>query len=161
MEKCPCGAKQSYESCCGRIIEKGEVAKTAEELMRSRYTAFALNKMNHIRDTHDPSQRENLDMEGNQAWSAQAEWKGLEIQSTEKGGEDDDTGTVEFVARYDMEGEPQEHHELSQFRKVKGRWYFIDGKNLRLQTFQREQPKLGRNDPCHCGSGKKFKKCCG
>ena len=160
-QQCPCGQQNSYDECCGTIIDGKQVAKTAEALMRSRYTAFALNKMDHIRNSHDPSTRSELDMEGNQAWSSRADWKSLKIVKTEKGTEEDDNGVVEFIARYDMEGEPQEHHELSTFRKVKGQWYFVDGKNLALSTFQREEPKLGRNDPCHCGSGKKFKKCCG
>lgn len=158
---CPCGLPENYQMCCGKIIEGNEPANSAEALMRSRYTAFALNKMDHIRQSHDPSTRSELDMEGNQAWSSRADWKGLEIVRVEKGAEDDADGVVEFIARYDMDGVPQEHHELSTFKKVKGQWYFVDGKNLKLQTFQREQPKPGRNDPCSCGSGKKFKKCCG
>ncbi|MCB0407206.1 MAG: YchJ family protein [Bdellovibrionales bacterium] len=158
---CPCGSQKLYHECCEPIILKKRLAKTAEELMRSRYSAFVQNAMEHIQSTHDPSTRNDLDMEGNQAWSERAKWKGLEIIKTEAGTENDSEGTVEFIASYEMDGEPQKHHELSFFKKIKDKWYFIDGKNLSVATFQREQPKIGRNDPCSCGSGKKYKKCCG
>ncbi|MGE0764675.1 MAG: SEC-C metal-binding domain-containing protein, partial [Bdellovibrionales bacterium] len=68
-----------------------------------------------------------------------------------------------------------EHHEVSEFRKTQhGQWLFVSGDahthkggeghhhhHEKQQTIQRETPKIGRNDPCHCGSGKKFKKCHG
>ena len=53
------------------------------------------------------------------------------------------------------------HHELAEFRKSGDTWYFFDGKMVGPGQFTRETPKVGRNDPCPCGSGRKFKKCCG
>ena len=95
------------------------------------------------------------------AWSRESDWRGLEIVSTKKGGEDDTEGTVEFVAQYARHGKEEFHHELAEFAKAEGRWYFVDGKLVGKKPFVRDEPKVGRNDPCPCGSSKKFKKCCG
>lgn len=158
---CPCGSGQELKRCCEPVLENPSRAKTAEQLMRSRYVAFVLNRMDHVEKTHDPATREELDMEGNRQWAKKAKWKSLTICSTSGGGEADSEGKVEFVAEYEVDGQPERHHELSQFKKIKGQWYFVDGQYPERTTFERETPKLGRNDPCSCGSGKKFKKCCG
>ncbi|HOB72606.1 MAG TPA: YchJ family metal-binding protein, partial [bacterium] len=73
----------------------------------------------------------------------------------------DDEGYVEFKAHSVVEDVSQVHHENARFIKVKGSWYFEDGEQMLPETVKRESPKTGRNDPCPCGSGKKFKKCCG
>ena len=105
-------------------------------------------------------------------WANQAEWKTLKILSTEAGAAEDSKGKVEFIASYVQEGEEIEHHEVSRFRKNRhGEWRFVDGDahthkggeahhhhHARPETVA---PKVGRNDPCPCGSGKKYKKCCG
>ena len=85
---------------------------------------------------------------------------GLTILATEAGGEGDETGTVEFVARYRAKGHDLSHHERSTFRRVDGRWHFVDGKTIKPPPVKAE-PRAGRNDPCPCGSGKKFKRCHG
>ena len=66
------------------------------------------------------------------------------------------TGMVEFRANYTVEGSPVVHHEKGDFSKVDGRWYFVDGEIIR-DSYRRDRPKIGRNDPCFCGSGKKYK----
>ena len=86
-----------------------------------------------------------------------ADWDSLEILNTTKGGEKDDEGTVEFVAKYDLNGEDKIHHENSLFKKQDGAWYFYDV--IKRQPIVKEA-EPGRNDPCPCGSGKKYKKCC-
>jgi len=158
---CHCGHERSFEQCCEPLILGHHQASTAEGLMRSRYSAFVERNMDYILKTHDPSTRAEVDMEGNARWASQARWDSLEIKSVEQGTPEDSVGQVEFIAHYQIEGKSESHHELSQFRKEKGQWYFVGGKVLGLETFVRDQPKLGRNDPCSCGSGKKFKKCCG
>jgi len=85
---------------------------------------------------------------------------GLDILSTEQGGENDEEGVVEFLARYKLSNVTVPHRERATFRKVDGKWYFVDGKELNAPTVRNEGPKVGRNDPCPCGSGKKYKKCC-
>ena len=87
--------------------------------------------------------------------------KGLEIIGTDRGGENDEEGYVEFVAHYAANGQSVEHHEHSYFKKLDGEWKFIDGEIESQEPYVREEPKIGRNDPCPCGSGKKYKYCCG
>lgn len=161
MMSCPCGSSRDYASCCGPFIEGDAKAPTAEQLMRSRYTAYVRARIDYITKTHDPSTRSSHDEEAARAWAESAEWMGLEILSTEAGGANDERGEVEFIARYRNEDGEQEHREISEFRKHHGAWYFTSGKVLGLQPVRRDSPKVGRNDPCPCGSGKKFKKCCG
>jgi SEC-C motif-containing protein len=79
----------------------------------------------------------------------------------EKGGVEDDQGKVEFIAKFRRQNEDLRHHELATFVKIGGVWYFDDGRTPPPKTVRREDPRIGRNDPCHCGSGKKFKKCHG
>ena len=86
---------------------------------------------------------------------------GLSVLSVDGGGPGETTGTVEFVATYRTGDDDIEHHERAEFRRDGDTWYFWDGRILGDAPIEREEPKVGRNDPCPCGSGKKFKKCCG
>jgi SEC-C motif-containing protein len=145
--------------------------------MRSRYTAYSQKNVDYLAKTLATESRHDFDPAASKKWAADAEWKGLQILSTEKGGPGDKKGTVEFVATYIQNGETIEHHEVSRFRKTEhGEWRFVDGESHthkggeghhhhhaheKPQTMMRESPKVGRNDPCPCGSGKKYKKCCG
>ena len=158
---CPCGAGPTAAECCLRYITGAEPAPTAEALMRSRYSAYVLGEIHWILGTHDPSSTEEVDEESTEKWSKQASWKGLEIVSTVAGGRQDEVGQVEFIARYEMEGAPFSHHEKARFRKVEDRWVYVDGDMVRPKPVVRDQPKVGRNEPCPCGSGTKYKKCHG
>jgi SEC-C motif-containing protein len=129
--------------------------------MRARYSAYALGEIDYVLETHDPGNREGVDRDGTETWSKQAEWRGLEIVDRVAGGKDDETGVVEFIARYQVKGQDLAHHERSRFKKVEGAWYYADGDMVKAKPVQRDQPKVGRNEPCTCGSGKKFKKCHG
>lgn len=155
--ECPCESSQTYEKCCGPLIDDGKPAPSAEALMRSRYSAFALQKIDYLRKSFAPECRDSFNEKAVTSWSKNAEWQGLEIVNTEGGQEEDTHGIVEFVAHYTMNGEEEAHAERAEFRKEDGHWYFVD----RGEPVRRSEPKLGRNDPCHCGSGKKFKKCHG
>ena len=128
--------------------------------MRARYTAYTQIEMNFIEKTHDPKTNKDIDMQGSQEWAESTNWQGLEIVETKQGGVDDEVGTVEFKATFLAEEGPQIHHELSHFRKQDGVWYYADSTNPN-RPLVRESPKVRRNDPCPCGSGKKYKKCCG
>ena len=160
-EKCPCNSGKDYASCCEPIIKKTKKAETPEALMRSRYTAYAKTEVDHIIDSTHADMRDANDREEVRKWSEKSDWMGLEIIRTEGGAEKDDVGYVEFIARYMDHGINLEHHEIAEFRRVKGDWYFYDGQMVAQQPFVRTSPKIGRNDPCPCGSGKKYKKCCG
>ena len=129
--------------------------------MRSRYSAYATGAIDYVISSHDPESRDSVDREGAETWSREAEWDGLDVVATEAGGESDDEGVVEFVARYRANGQPVAHHERSTFRRIEGAWHYVDGDIVRNKPKVREQPKVGRNEPCPCGSGKKFKKCHG
>lgn len=127
--------------------------------MRSRYTAFSLADVDYIEKTTDPSSRSSFDRDGTTQWAKGSEWLGLEIVSATDGGEKDAKGEVEFIARYKFNDLEQKHHERSEFKKRDGQWFFVDGRLV--QEPVRVGEKIGRNDPCKCGSGKKYKKCCG
>lgn len=160
-ELCPCGSGLAYAKCCGPLIDKGKPAKTAEALMRSRYTAYTLANVDHLRRTLRESDRGSFDPDAALDWARRADWKSLEIVSCEAGGESDAHGIVEFVAHYEVDGHEQAHHERASFAREHGDWVFLDGRVIGVDPYVREVPKVGRNEPCPCGSGKKFKKCCG
>lgn len=160
-DTCPCGSGLGYAECCGPVIAGERQAETPEQLMRSRYTAYALKEVGHLYASLHPDHRADFNEKSTRQWAESSEWHKLEIVSTHGGGPDDSEGAVEFVATYSMDGARRDHHELAMFKKDEGSWYFVDGQPVRPKQFVREAPKTGRNEPCPCGSGKKFKKCCG
>ena len=128
---CPCGSGDPESGCCGIYLE-GVPAATALALMRSRYTAFVRGAIDYLLDTHDPSTRDSIDRASLTRFSKETSWLGLDIVATEKGGEHDDTGVVEFVARGVTRGQPFAQRERSRFRRVDGVWYYLDGKVRRV-----------------------------
>jgi len=161
MAGCPCGSGSAYSKCCKPYIDGNAQPSTAEALMRARYTAYTKAAVEFILESHHPDGREELSREATEEWAKSSEWMGLEIVDTVGGGENDSEGIVEFSAKYrGSDRAVVTHHERSSFKKLDGKWYFHDAKMVNNpQT--RETPKVGRNDPCPCGSGKKYKKCCG
>ena len=133
--------------------------KTAEELMRARYHAYETCDMEFIKESHDPDNTEGIDWAECEKWARESQWLGLEIISTTKGGEDDKDGIVEFKATYIENGKTIVHHERSYFVKKNGVWFYQ--KWLPITSTRINENRVGRNDPCPCGSGKKYKKCCG
>lgn len=160
MSLCPCGSQLNYTECC-EPFHKGEAAPTAEQLMRSRYSAFEKGQLQYLSDTLTDESRKDYSQEETENWAAAAKWTRLEIVNTEGGQENDETGVVEFRAYFKMEGRKQVHHERSSFVKEGGRWFYVDGLLNPPQEQVIKSVKVGRNDPCVCGSGKKYKKCCG
>jgi SEC-C motif-containing protein len=163
MAKCPCGTGKEFAGCCEPYILGKERPSTAETLMRSRYTAYARVELDYLFDSLHRRSRKHHDAKETREWAENSLWQGLEVLATEGGGAEDEQGTVEFVARYKIKstGEDVEHREIAEFEKDEGRWYFVDGNTVGPPPIVRESPKVGRNDPCPCGSGKKHKKCCG
>ncbi|MBN20285.1 MAG: hypothetical protein CL678_03270 [Bdellovibrionaceae bacterium] len=162
MSACSCGLGPSYENCCLPIIQGKKIAETAEQLMRSRYSAYVHSELKYLFDSLHPKSRGDFDEQGVKEWANQAQWEGLEILSTDQGQQGDAVGTVEFIARYKMGDKEESHHETATFERNKeGHWSFMDGKVNVTAPIRRTEEKIGRNDPCSCGSGKKFKKCCG
>jgi len=161
MDLCPCGSTQNYSDCCRPVITGERRAETAEQLMRSRYSAYVIKELAWLKTSLHPDHRADYDEASSRAWAERAEWHGIEILGTEKGGPGDQEGTVEFAVSFTESGVQQEHRERSSFTKIGDEWYFTTGKVLPPRPVVRTGPKAGRNDPCPCGSGKKFKKCCG
>lgn len=159
MNTCPCGSGATYAACCEPVISGAQPATTAEQLMRARYSAYVGAKMDFIFETTHPAQREGYDHEGTKEWAENSEWLGLEIAGTQQGAAEDTIGEVEFIARFREKGVLREHHENARFKKENGGWYFSEGTMVKPRPISVSKP--GRNEPCTCGSGLKYKKCCG
>ena len=158
---CHCGLELPYEQCCGQYHQGEAKAPTAEALMRSRYCAFVMEEIGYLEQTLHPDQRHDFDYDNSLQWAKSSEWLGLEILNTEKGGVDDEEGMVEYIANFKSQKKIQKHHENGNFVKVDAQWYYMSGNMVSQETVKREGKKVGRNEPCPCGSGKKYKKCCG
>lgn len=118
---CVCGSGTAYRSCCAPLHE-GTPAETAEALMRSRYSAFALGLEDHLFRTWHPRTRP-----AGPFTSAGLAWRGLTVLRTEDGGAGDSAGVVEFEARYvDGTGAEQVLRETSRFERRAGRWVYVD-----------------------------------
>ncbi len=119
-QACPCGSGKDYAACCGRFIEEGQVAQSAEELMRSRYSAYVVKNEDYLKATWHPSTRPSEQIVQEDG----GKWLGLEVRRHVPAG---DKATVEFVARYKMAGRAHRMHEISNFVREDGRWYYVDG----------------------------------
>jgi len=152
---CPCGSGFLPVECCQLYISGDKVAPTAEALMRSRYVAYASNNNEYILQSWHPSTRpKETELIDNDT-----EWTGLEILNTQAGLENDSKGIVEFRARCKIKGQSAGLDESSEFIREDGIWYYVDGSSI--QPIRTRDKKVGRNEPCPCGSGKKYKRCCG
>jgi len=151
MTACLCKSNKAYASCCQPFHQGDQVANSCEQLMRSRYSAFCLQRGDYLFSTYHPDYREDLTIE--QLSEKSLDWKHLEIVKANTG---ENTGFVEFKAWYLQDDQLFCHHEHSNFVKEQSQWFYCDG------TFypQQKSGKIQRNDSCPCGSGKKYKKCC-
>jgi SEC-C motif-containing protein len=161
MELCPCGSQLDFAACCGPFISGAALAPTAEKLMRARYSAYAKTAVDFIITTTIDEKRKECDEKAIRDWSENSTWHKLEIVSSEKGSAEDTDGMVEFIAHFTEAGADKTYHEKGIFKKVGGAWLYVDGEIQKQKPFIRVEDKISRNDPCSCGSGKKFKKCCG
>jgi SEC-C motif-containing protein len=154
-DPCPCGSGKRLSLCCQPYLD-GAAPPTAEALMRSRYTAYATGAFAHLQRTITAAMALGFDRAGVAAEAAGVVWTGLEIVAVSRGGAADAAGEVEFRARFRQGGVDQVLHERSRFVREDGAWKYAGG-----TLFRDAARKPGRNDPCPCGSGRKFKKCCG
>jgi SEC-C motif-containing protein len=144
-----------------------QAAGTAEALMRARYSAYVAGNIDFIIGSTLPAARADSDPDAMRAWAEQSQWERLEILSVQGGGAGDQSGEVEFAAHYRLQDVAHRHHERSQFVREDGHWFFQDGDVIASGPAEKRRPvvnitaRVGRNDPCSCGSGRKFKKCCG
>ena len=125
MKNCPCGRGRVYSDCCGIAHRDISRVKTAEDLMRSRYTAFTKANGNYLLESHHISTRPVDEMNEIIAWAKSVKWLHLEIISVSAGGIDDVEGTVEFKAHFKSKGKKDCIHEISKFVKESGIWYYL------------------------------------
>jgi len=160
MTQCHCGSELPFEECCQPIISGTKPAPTAEALMRARYSAYVVCDIKFLTESLAPDERHDFDPEQAKAWSQNSKWLGLTVHAVKDGGENDQTGQVDFTASYEYQGGRQDHRELADFKRLDGAWHYTEGRMRSHDPIVRG-PKTGRNEPCPCGSGKKYKKCCG
>lgn len=147
---CPCGSGQSLALCCDRYIQRQLLPATAVALMRSRYTAYVCGASAYLLETwHASTRPDNVNLD------EPNKWLGLEVLRCESGGPEDEKGTVEFRASYAAGRGVEQLHEVSVFTRENGKWYYLEG------AVDKSERKIGRNQLCPCGSGKKYKRCCG
>lgn len=156
---CPCCSTIPYVDCCAPLHLGQKIADTAENLMRSRYCAFVLKKVDYIVATTAPFQQHLLHKSAISDWARQTAWAGLKvINHTAKLGKHH--AQVEFKAFFYTDshhlGDKDAHHELSTFVTIPtdgvNRWYFLDP-TVPMSVSQKQ--------PCPCGRGEKYKRCCG
>lgn len=124
---CPCTSGKTYDRCCEPFILGRKQPETAEQLMRSRFTAYALRKVDYLVATTAEAKRSELDREELARYCASIACVRLKIVSTEKGKATDDTGVVTFHASLQFGGKRTLHIERSTFVREHGRWVYVDG----------------------------------
>lgn len=155
---CPCGTGKTLAQCCGPVLKGERPAETAEALMRSRFTAHVARDWAYLHRSHLESSK--TPYEPGPAQGEPPAWTRLEIHSHTPGLKPDQA-YVDFTAWHLEEGKEQPFHEKGEFQKVDGTWYYVRPVREGAAPIRATAPKVGRNDPCPCGSGKKFKQCCG
>jgi len=158
-KNCPCCSGKQFADCCQKIVAGTKIASTPLELMRSRYTAHVCKNMAHIVRTMSGESLKLFDKEKTEEeWFEQCQWTKLEVIDVSEVDSNSKQGIVEFKAYCNFNSKEEILHERSKFLKINNQWYYISGqkKNALIQITD----KVGRNDSCPCGSGKKYKKCC-
>jgi len=143
--ECYCKSKKKFSECCQPYLSGVKKAESAEELMRSRYSAYVLGDGNYILNTATKDASLEVDAALIQEYAKSVKWLGLEIVKSSR-------DEVEFKAYYKDSDGLKVQHERSDFTFEDGIWLYRDGEFL--------NSKIGRNILCPCGSGKKYKKCC-
>ncbi len=161
---CPCGSNRPLAECCGPYLDGTAWPAEAEILMRSRYAAYALGRYDWLVQSTHPDFREGITAEKIAEQSKGVRWLRLDVGKSLKDAPVGVNGElydiVEFHAFYELDGIPRQLGERSFFSRKDDKLYYVDGVALRPEGYRRPAPKVGRNDPCPCGSGKKYKKCC-
>lgn len=159
FKECPCCSGKDFVECCKDIVAGTKFAHSPLELMRSRYTAHVCKEMPHIVRTMRNKALKLFDVEKTkEEWFEQCTWTKLEIIDAPAITKHSKEGIVEFKAYYTFQDGEHVLHERSKFQKIGEQWFYIAGqtKNPKIESTE----KIGRNDACVCGSGKKFKRCC-
>ena len=148
---CPCGRGLSLGECCLPLLRGHKDAETAEDLMRSRYTAHALRDASYLLKSWHVSRRPR---ELTSSSLHEIEWIRLEVHRASLGRQGDLEGVVEYTALGRSSAGLEWIHETARFTRDSGLWCYLDGR-------YHPAPKIGRNERCPCGSNLKYKRCCG
>ncbi|KTD97681.1 MULTISPECIES: YchJ family metal-binding protein [unclassified Pseudoalteromonas] len=148
---CLCGSQQNYKNCCEPLLSGDKQADTPEQLMRSRFTAYAQKNAKYIYQTYASEKQAENPVKEIKEFATSCRFISLSVIDTNNDG---DRGVVEFKANYFYQNLYCELHERSQFIKEQDQWRYLDG-----IIFPVADIKVGRNDDCPCGSNKKYKKC--
>jgi SEC-C motif domain protein len=154
---CPCGSGQTFAQCCDAIIKQQRPAANAEQVMRSRFTAHVIRDFGHLHRTDLSTARLPYVEEES---SGETPWTRLVVHAHEIGAKPT-TAFVDFSAYYKEGDAERALHEKAEFVQVNGTWFYTRAVRQGPAPVKSAHPKIGRNDPCPCGSGKKFKHCCG
>jgi SEC-C motif domain protein len=156
---CPCGSGRTFAQCCEPILRQQRPAVSAEELMRSRFTAHAVRDYPHLHRTFLGTARQPYVPEADNDETTDLAWTRLVVHSHEPGVKPD-MAFVDFSAYYADDGAEQVIHEKSEFQCIDGEWFYSRAVRHGPAPVKSSHPKVGRNEPCPCGSGKKYKQCC-
>lgn len=161
MNKCPCCSGELFSICCQPIIKNEKEAKTPEELMRSRYCAYALKNAAYIYNTYSKAGQSNTSLKEITAWAETCVWVNLQIHHSSPIikntlTENTSANTVEFSAYYIEDNNLIVMRENSFFINENGQWRYHNGEMIKHEVLN----KVKRNEPCPCQQGKKFKQCC-
>ena len=154
MTKCPCCSGESFANCCQPVISGNTPAATAEKLMRSRFSAYAICDAQYLLDTYTHKQQAELSVEDLAQWAKENIWVKLTIHEHLPM---TPPAQVEFSAFYINNDRLYEMRERSNFIKEDSLWRYLDGDIIKHENIS----TIKRNDSCPCLSGKKYKKCCG
>jgi SEC-C motif-containing protein len=127
QNSCPCSSGLLFDNCCEPIISGRKAAVTAQELMRSRYTAFTQANVDYLMRSHSAKTRPVKERKSIEKWAKSVVWMGLTIIQAQAGEASDEVGYVEFKAFYIENGQPQQIHEKSLFRRENGKWVYVSG----------------------------------
>jgi SEC-C motif-containing protein len=155
-QSCPCGSGKNFGDCCEQILSGRRPAANAEELMRARFTAHVTHDFRFLHESHRPTAgKPYVAEEGTPVM----QWTKLVVHAHETGS-DSDKAFVDFSAYGTEEGVEKVLHEKAEFLRINGTWLYNREARLGPAPYKASAPKVGRNDPCPCGSGKKYKQCC-
>jgi len=153
---CPCGSGKPFSDCCAPIIAGQQRPETAEKLMRARFTAHITGDWSFLHRTYQGTA-------GSPYAPGEAEpvigWTKLVIYAHEPGGQPE-TAFVDFSAHYLDHERELALYENAEFKRIQGEWIYTRSVREGPAPIKASHPKPGRNDPCPCGSGKKYKHCC-
>ncbi|CAM4397525.1 YchJ family protein [Pseudoalteromonas ostreae] len=148
---CLCGSEQSYSDCCEKLHLGNRQATSPEQLMRSRFVAYALKNAKYIYQTYAQEKQAENPIKEIADFANSCRFIKLTVFSADQ---QEHTGCVEFCVSYFYQNLFCQLHEKSSFIKEDGQWRYLDG-----EIFPIADIKIKRNDECPCGSGKKYKKC--